>query len=265
MFFPNVTYETEHIDFGCILNDTETIRYVSMTNNSPLEVRYTWSFLKRPPVQRLPDHDEGVDMESECETDSLEEEESGEESEEEEEEEGERSASEREMSAPSRPHSIHIQIAEKEAIVFGSHMDMISGSSSRDDLQGAGSHGDGEQKQDTGSVYSGHGNEVAPEEIINISEERQLSPVSEEERQQLEGGHSDDVIESGLPPGESQVEMVVPVEVEKTASDDEGSKVTKKKKKGKGKPHPWKLTYDPFTPISIEQVHTHTHVHVYCM
>ena len=45
-----------------------------MSNNSPLEVRYTWSFLKKPPVRRDPLHDdEGVDMESECESDSLEE------------------------------------------------------------------------------------------------------------------------------------------------------------------------------------------------
>ena len=45
-----------------------------MTNSSPLEVHYVWSFLKRPPVyQKDPVHDdEGVDMQSECEIDSLE-------------------------------------------------------------------------------------------------------------------------------------------------------------------------------------------------
>ena len=33
------------IDFGCILNDTEVTRYVNITNNSPMEVKYKWSFL----------------------------------------------------------------------------------------------------------------------------------------------------------------------------------------------------------------------------
>ena len=78
------------VDFGCILNDTETLRYVRVTNTSPLEVQYSWVFLHRPPVHRGdPDlQDEGVDMQSECETESLEGEES-EEVEEEEEEAGE--------------------------------------------------------------------------------------------------------------------------------------------------------------------------------
>lgn len=74
--FPNIGFETEQVDFGCILNDTEDIRMFKMTNMSPLEVHYSWSFLKRPPVKRIdPVHDdEGVDMPSDvCETDSLEE------------------------------------------------------------------------------------------------------------------------------------------------------------------------------------------------
>ena len=81
------------VDFGCILNDTETLQYVRMTNTSPLEVQYSWVFLHRPPVHRGdPDlQDEGVDMQSECETESLEGEESeGVEEEEEEEEREER-------------------------------------------------------------------------------------------------------------------------------------------------------------------------------
>ena len=28
------------MDFGCILNDTEVTRYVNITNNSPMEVKY---------------------------------------------------------------------------------------------------------------------------------------------------------------------------------------------------------------------------------
>ncbi len=76
VYFPNLIFERHELDFGCILNDTENVQYITMTNNSPLEVVYNWSFLKRPPVQRVnpSQHDEGVDMQSECdETDSLDE------------------------------------------------------------------------------------------------------------------------------------------------------------------------------------------------
>ena len=45
VYFPNVEFEKSTIDFGCILNDTEVTRYVNMTNNSPMDVRYKWSFL----------------------------------------------------------------------------------------------------------------------------------------------------------------------------------------------------------------------------
>lgn len=60
------------MEFGCILNDTEAIQDITITNASCLEVRYSWSFLRHPPVHRAdPLHDdEGVDMQSEC--DSLE-------------------------------------------------------------------------------------------------------------------------------------------------------------------------------------------------
>lgn len=34
------------IDFGCIINDTEATRYITVTNNSPLLVCYKWSFIK---------------------------------------------------------------------------------------------------------------------------------------------------------------------------------------------------------------------------
>lgn len=45
VYFPNVQFEKTIIDFGCILNDTEVTRYVNMTNNSPMDVHYKWSFL----------------------------------------------------------------------------------------------------------------------------------------------------------------------------------------------------------------------------
>ena len=45
VYFPNLEFEKMAIDFGCILNDTEVTRYVNITNNSPMEVKYKWSFL----------------------------------------------------------------------------------------------------------------------------------------------------------------------------------------------------------------------------
>ncbi|XP_075796761.1 hydrocephalus-inducing protein homolog isoform X3 [Pelodiscus sinensis] len=43
--FPNLHFQTMDLDFGCILNDTEVVRYIKMTNCSPLLVKYHWSFL----------------------------------------------------------------------------------------------------------------------------------------------------------------------------------------------------------------------------
>ena len=40
VYFPNLDFEKTVMDFGCILNDTEVTRYVNITNNSPMEVKY---------------------------------------------------------------------------------------------------------------------------------------------------------------------------------------------------------------------------------
>ena len=50
VIFPNLLFEETDIDFGCILNDTECSRYVSVTNTSRLSVSYQWYFLltRRP-------------------------------------------------------------------------------------------------------------------------------------------------------------------------------------------------------------------------
>ncbi|CAL1528045.1 unnamed protein product [Lymnaea stagnalis] len=45
VYFPNLLFEKTTVDFGCILNDTEVTRYINITNNSPMEVCYRWSFL----------------------------------------------------------------------------------------------------------------------------------------------------------------------------------------------------------------------------
>ncbi|XP_043935458.1 hydrocephalus-inducing protein homolog [Protopterus annectens] len=43
--FPNLYFESMVVDFGCILNDTEVVRHIEMTNCSPLPVKFHWSFL----------------------------------------------------------------------------------------------------------------------------------------------------------------------------------------------------------------------------
>ncbi|XP_026632827.1 hydrocephalus-inducing protein homolog isoform X2 [Microtus ochrogaster] len=43
--YPNLSFEMMEVDFGCILNDTEVIRYITMTNCSPLVVKFRWFFL----------------------------------------------------------------------------------------------------------------------------------------------------------------------------------------------------------------------------
>ncbi|XP_065519900.1 hydrocephalus-inducing protein homolog, partial [Lathamus discolor] len=46
VYFPNLQIQTTAVDFGCILNDTKDVRYMEMTNCSPLVVQYHWAFLK---------------------------------------------------------------------------------------------------------------------------------------------------------------------------------------------------------------------------
>ncbi|XP_015729352.1 hydrocephalus-inducing protein homolog isoform X2 [Coturnix japonica] len=84
VYFPNLHMETMTVDFGCILNDTEDVRYVEVTNCSPLLVRYRWSFLAgshvsqmrfSPPVPKYfinpqPKKEEGASMESLASADS---------------------------------------------------------------------------------------------------------------------------------------------------------------------------------------------------
>ncbi|XP_062997557.1 hydrocephalus-inducing protein homolog [Elgaria multicarinata webbii] len=43
--FPNLHFQTMDLNFGCILNDTEVVRDIDMTNCSPLLIKFQWSFL----------------------------------------------------------------------------------------------------------------------------------------------------------------------------------------------------------------------------
>ncbi|KAM6352746.1 hydrocephalus-inducing protein homolog isoform 6-T13 [Alca torda] len=53
VYFPNLRIQTTAVDFGCILNDTEDVRYIEMTNCSPLLVQYHWSFLTDSHVSQM--------------------------------------------------------------------------------------------------------------------------------------------------------------------------------------------------------------------
>ncbi|NWW42685.1 HYDIN protein, partial [Pedionomus torquatus] len=53
VYFPNLHIQTTAVDFGCILNDTEDVRYIEMTNCSPLLIQYHWSFLTDSHVSQM--------------------------------------------------------------------------------------------------------------------------------------------------------------------------------------------------------------------
>ncbi|XP_071296659.1 hydrocephalus-inducing protein homolog [Agelaius tricolor] len=44
VYFPNLHLQTQAMDFGCNMNDTEQVLYVEMTNCSPIPAQYHWSF-----------------------------------------------------------------------------------------------------------------------------------------------------------------------------------------------------------------------------
>lgn len=43
--FPNLQFSSHVLDFGCILNCTEVLQQLTMTNSSSLPVTYRWAFL----------------------------------------------------------------------------------------------------------------------------------------------------------------------------------------------------------------------------
>ena len=48
------------VDFGCILNDTEVMQVVKVTNHSPMDVKYQWSFIDSAIQFENKDEDEGL-------------------------------------------------------------------------------------------------------------------------------------------------------------------------------------------------------------
>lgn len=47
------------VDFGCILNDTEVTQVVIVTNHSPMDVKYQWSFIDSAIQFENKEEDEG--------------------------------------------------------------------------------------------------------------------------------------------------------------------------------------------------------------
>ena len=187
-----------------------------MTNSSPLDVHYVWSFLKRPPVyQKDPVHDdEGVDMQSECEIDSL---------------EGSTTSlgSQQQQGAP--PTSEAAPVGSTTSL--GSQQQQGAPPTSE-----AAPVGDDVRIEITSASLQGQSLQSGEEES-----ERDVHPVGEEEilPTMIE---DEDVREpafaESLPPSEHS-ESTVQSEIE--ISKDTGRQ-------------PWETATDPFVPIGIEQV-----------
>lgn len=48
------------VNFGCILNDTEVMQVVKVTNHSPMDVKYQWSFIDSAIQFENKEEDEGL-------------------------------------------------------------------------------------------------------------------------------------------------------------------------------------------------------------
>ncbi|KAI6660485.1 hypothetical protein LOD99_14069 [Oopsacas minuta] len=54
--YPNLSFSTQTIDFGTILNDTDTLYKVRIQNTSPIQVKFNWCF-QEPEQHALGQHD----------------------------------------------------------------------------------------------------------------------------------------------------------------------------------------------------------------
>ena len=192
-----------------------------MTNTGPLEVKYKWYFLRRPPVHRQdPEQcDEGVDMQSECETDSLTEEETEEEGESEEGEEGESEEEGEEVEQASSP------VAEGEEGESGL---LENDPENTEDVEGlSGSESKVSQPREGSSVAEGDKHLVSP------SEEPPTSPVTQE-------GATASVV----------ITNAAAVLTENSQQLPESGLV----EAGRKEKQPWELVDDPFKLVRIEQV-----------
>ena len=217
-----------------------------MTNTSPLEVKYKWYFLRRPPVRRQdPEQlDEGVDMQSECETDSLTEDgeeteedgvsgESGEEEgeEEEEEEEGEEKGEEEES--------------------IGNLEGMEGGKESKDDVAD-----EVEETVNTEIIVCEHSGRQS--QSPHLTDKRgQSTDLEREHPTEL----STDAAEgTATVSDEAQQDLAAIAGTTATDSISPGKDRSESTARAHREKQPWELVDDPFTLLRIEQV---VHAHVY--
>ena len=247
------------VDFGCILNDTESIRYVKMTNNSPLEVQYKWYFLKRAPGPREdPEQmDEGVDMQSECEADSLVEA-GGEEKDEKEEEEEEEEDEEQEESEEKEEDELSGREEEwqQEGSLGGGSGEGREGREGRKDDIEADSYQESESFQ-TPEMERELKEEEKEQSCTNISSSKQIATSLGFTDPKI-GSWSRDRSETPWSPNQINVPSADSLHSDEVLPTPKslqgGDKVTEELSAGKRKPQPWELVKDPFSCPRIEQV-----------
>lgn len=225
------------------------MQYMRMTNTSPLEVHYKWYFIRRPPVRRQdPEQiDEGVDMQSECETDSLTE--AGVESQEgrqsEEDEESEESVEEGEGESDGGGEEElgeERREEEEEGEQEEGEVEEVEGVVCQD--------GEEEETLDTRREHS-HSerqSEVSQSEVSHITDQKSQLEEDEEnkpgEPSTLTVEHDDNgsirnvTLEQSISETTTTAESTAPVVREK---------------------QPWELVDDPFKLLRIEQVYMYKH------
>lgn len=213
------------------------MHYMKVTNTSPLEVHYKWYFIRRPPVRRQDAEqiDEGVDMQSECETDSLTEAgvESQEDGQSEEDEESEEAVEEGEGESD-----------ECEEEELGE--DRREGGEQEEVEEGEGvvsQDAEVEQTLDTGRECSHSGRQS---EVSHITTDQKNQLEDEEnkpgELSTLTVEH-DDIGSKNDVPLEHSISGT-------TATAESAAPVAREKQ-------PWELVDDPFKLLRIEQVHVY--------
>ena len=186
--------------------------------------------------------DEGVDMQSECETDSLtegeteagEEEESGEEGEEEEEEEEEGRESGREEDAMEQQQQQEREIVGSEE--RGHEEDMPQSE------QGVDQAFSGRESQLSSLKQDGSGGEGSMADLpaVNISEQK-------DDRFTASDGEPEDEDSKAISGTAGEDTGSVSAGKEARQDSESAARVSREKQ-------PWELVDDPFTPLSIEQV-----------
>ena len=208
-----------------------------MTNNSPLVVNYRWYFLKGAPTRRDPLHDdEGVDMQSEIETDSI---------------EGSSSSIDDQQEQPEGDREEGGAVTPPINVV---------------DIEQSPRPSEGEKEEDEGSLK---GVEVSTKQRESIGFELRVTPeflaaekisvhvtapsITESQTEDINkiGGRDDIsevplVISQSLPPSEhSESTVEVTEEEEEEEEEEEGEKRERQ---------PWEMVGEPLQPVSIRQV-----------